>query len=285
MNILMIRNNPKEYIAKIYWSLQEGLRQVCNLIAFGENQDFFDKTITKYSEIISLCYGNKKPDLIITNFNYIKLKFEYEPDVTIQKAMILGDYWAVTNKEKFKKIVEDNFSYVFCLFYEALEKYNFDSKFIFTPPSILPDLFKDWNEKKKYSVGFLGDGCSCFSSIYPERWQITQLLIKKLGNDFFTACHPGWGYFPLNHQLVGEGFSKAINSCKMFVSTPGIIGHCNPKYYEIAASGSLLLAKKCLHIEKSGFVHEKNCYIFETNDELLEAISFYNNNEDRKCVV
>jgi hypothetical protein len=150
------------------------------------------------------------------------------------------------------------------------------------PPSVDIDMFKDWKFNKEFLVGFLGAGCNKKVKVYPERYRITKLLNDKYKNDFFTADHPGWGYFKKDKDLVGEGFSKAINKCKMFISTAGRIGHCNPKYYEIMASGSFLLAGKHNYIKEVGLLKNgENCIIFNDDKELLQIIDYYLDNSEK----
>lgn len=89
-------------------------------------------------------------------------------------------------------------------------------------------------------------------------------------------------FFNENHSLVGAGFSKAINKCKMFISTAGTIGHCNPKYYEIPASGSVLIAGDCKYFDKTGFIDEESCLTFKNDKELLEKINSYSDEQLEK---
>jgi len=280
MKTLFIKNNTRDYISKIYWSLQKGLALKTDLVSFGKNQDFYDESATRYQDIIDTCYGKGFPDLVIADFDYAKLKFNYEDwgvlPRTIKRVMLLGDYWAIPNRLEFIDIVKRNFDFVLTFFYESIKMYpELGGKLIFCPPSIDPDIFRDWELNTQYEVGFLGSGCNTLKRTYPERFRITNLLKNVYGDAFYTDEHPGWGFFDSSHNIVGEGFSKAINKCKIFLTTSGTIGHCNPKYYEIMASGSLLFGNPCNYLSKYHIENLFNCIIFKSDKDLLNSLQKY----------
>jgi len=281
LRILFVRDDTFHYIAKIYWSLQNGLKQNCELVSYGINQDFYNPKIKTYDEIIKLIYGdNNYPDIIITDFKSINYTFKYKISEKIKNncliTFILGDFWN-TSTIKLKEISDKYFDFIITLFYDSFSFHKtISNKFIWCPPSIDPYFFKDWNLKKEYLIGFLGRGCDNPKDFrYPERYKITQLLNQKYKNLFYTNKYPGWGYFKNKNDLVGQNFSQAINKCEMFISTSGNLKHCNPKYFEIMASGSLLLAGDCNYLEKNRFTHEFNCIKFKDEKDLISKIDYF----------
>lgn len=276
MNILFVRDNPREYIAKIYWSLQKGLQEVSCLCTFGEKQQYYDKRIKSYPEIIRYC--GFEPDLIISDYQYHLGSFRYQgmEKIDCLKAFILGDYWSLKSERQLNRDMESvGMSYIFSLFRESLKKISSrTAKMVWVPPSVDPEIFRDWGLEKEYTVGFLGSGCHRRRSSYPERYRMTESLSSEFGDRFYTSGHPGWGYHKMSHPLIGSGFSRAINRCQMFVSTSGTIGHCNPKYYEIAASGSLLLCQSAADMDHSGFIDGETCAVC-TEGDIIEKVRFY----------
>lgn len=197
MKILFMKDNTKEYIAKIYWSLQKGLRQFSELICYGKNQDV-EPTEINYNLILKKCYKDELPNLIITDFIYNDLRFKtddlFNIDKSIKTAVIIGDYWSIPDKQKFIYIME-KIDYIFTFFYEFIDLYPMlKEKIIFVPPSVDTEIFHDWKLEKEYKIGFLGDGTTIYKPVYPERFRITNLL-KNNKYNFYYDNHPGWGFF------------------------------------------------------------------------------------------
>ena len=281
MKVLFVKDDPFHYIAKIYWSLQKGLRASCDLKTYGLKQDFFDPEITSYQQMLRLCYGADQPDAVITNYNYNECKFRFTgiENYSGTTVVIIGDYWDIKDRKTFISQMH-GVDVILSLFYEFSEFYpELAEKIVFCPPSVDMDLFKDWKLPKTHTVGFLGSGCHRKTRFYADRLELTKHLTTVFGDDFYTEQHPGWGFFPKEKRLIGAGFSKAINGCKAFVSTAGSLGHCNPKYYEIMASGSLLLAGPAKHLDKSHFIDGENCIFFQGKEDLVRKVNFYNNDE------
>jgi hypothetical protein len=109
--------------------------------------------------------------------------------------------------------------------------------------------------------------------LYPERFAIHQKLLGRRDLRYLWARHPGWRD-RRRHPLIGEGFSRAINSCRIFVTTSGIFRNAHAKYVEILASRSLLLADEPIGAERLGLEDGVN-YVRISADDVLDKIDYY----------
>lgn len=76
---------------------------------------------------------------------------------------------------------------------------------------------------------------------------------------------------------------EAFNDHKFFVSCETIFNFPTAKVYEGTASGSILLASKHPLYDEFGFLHNKNCILFEYEsiEDLVDKISFYTNGDSK----
>jgi spore maturation protein CgeB len=73
---------------------------------------------------------------------------------------------------------------------------------------------------------------------------------------------------------VGKGFSRAINSCRIFITTGGILHTAHAKYVEILASKSLLMADEPIGAERLGLKDGYN-YVKISADDVMDKIDYY----------
>lgn len=275
MKILWVKDDVRRYIAKIYWSLQKGLRLEADFKSWGVNEDCYGN-VRNYQQLLSHCGFD--PDLIICDYKYHKSQYRYGglKRIKSRRAFIFGDYWSIPSRESlFYGIQQGGITDIFVFFKCAFDKYpELSDMMHWLPPSVDTEIFRDWKEPKRFLIGFLGAGCHKNKRPYKDRYRITRKLADAYGKQFYTQGHPGWGHFNEEAPLIGKGFSKAINQCKMFVTTAGDIGHCNPKYLEIAASGSLLVCTKAAYMEDYGFVDGETCVVVD-EDNIISRVNYY----------
>jgi len=275
MKVLWVKDDVRRYIAKIYWSLQRGLRLGAEFKSWGKNEDCYGN-VKNYQQLLKICGIN--PDLIICDYKYHQSKYRYSGlrRVDCKRAFIFGDYWNIPSRESlFYGLELGRITDIFVFFKDAFDRYpELRDKMHWLQPSIDPEIFKDWQEPKKYLIGFLGAGCHKNKRPYKDRYRITRKLADAYGDSFYTRGHPGWGHFDEEAPLIGKGFSQAINRCQMFVTTAGDIGHCNPKYYEIAASGSLLICTEAAYMQECGFIDGDTC-VLVTEEDIIERVNYY----------
>jgi hypothetical protein len=157
-------------------------------------------------------------------------------------ALELQDSWAVPeqqaafiNRERFDLgllIVRHHIPY-----YQA---HCPNTKFLWTPHAINTDLFKNYGVPKEYDVLLYGN---IASHTYPLRARLARLLMNQSEFRFRFIPHPG--YYPRGGPssaplITGETLSREINKAWITISTSSIYQCVMMKYYEIAASYSLI---------------------------------------------
>jgi spore maturation protein CgeB len=95
---------------------------------------------------------------------------------------------------------------------------------------------------------------------------------------YLHARHPAEGknsfFINKNHPLLGEGFSKHINSCLGFINTGGIYKTPNPRTIEILASKACLFAFESFDRGMLYLQDGKN-YICINEENAIDKIEFY----------
>jgi hypothetical protein len=297
MNILLFGNNYEKYIAKCHEAWREGFRQILNAKSYGKGYPDYDSH-DDYRSIINKTFPDGQIDLVAfylertkyTRKLIIPKYFLHNPE--IKKATFLCDYWseAYAHERSFMRLIrKSKINYILSFFKQPVDKYKekldlFGDNFIdiiWFPPSFNPRIFTDWKLEKKYDVGFLAAGTTSPNlKYYPERYHIHQQLLKT-NLKYLYAKHPGWGdngngIFNNPHELVGENFSRLINSCMIFVTTGGKYKTFNPKYMEILASKSCLFATEPYDVESTGLIDGVN-YVKINADDAVDKIYEYLN--------
>lgn len=250
INTLIVGKRLDKYLAKCHEAFRTGLRAY-GASAYGEGYEGYHGP----ASIQDLVAGNKY-DVVFAdydmNFKFPSLSGMDGTDIDAMKVVNLADYWSILKpnvKERFLEFLDKNHIQFMISFFPGSVHGLLDTKWLnrtyIVLPTFDPTIFRDWKEEKVYDVGFLADGQTYNHPTYPERSRIHRKLLEASEKGLFTYFwdnHPGWGEHPLSSPRVGEGFSRAINRCKIFITTSGIHKHPNPKYLEILASGTVLLA-------------------------------------------
>ena len=83
-----------------------------------------------------------------------------------------------------------------------------------------------------------------------------------------------------------EDYATKINSSKMWVATQAAYGDITPRYYEVLASGTLLICQKIPEDYREIFIPGENCIEFENDmSDLEEKILRYRDDATRKEIV
>jgi spore maturation protein CgeB len=241
----------------------------------------FKKT---YNEIIHQVFPEVMPDMLVANFDHFngRKRFDYAglADLKVSKAIVFRDYWYIADRyhDEFVRIIEDSrIDFILSYFPQPLEIWAdspIANRFVYLPPSFDPRIFNDWQMPKQYDVGFLAAGTTIYSDFYPERFAIHKRLLEEKRIRYLWAPHPGWSWHRKDHPLVGRGFSRAINSCKMFITTSGQFRNAHAKYVEILASKTLLLADEPLGWERLRLEDGVN-YVRICDADLIDKIEYY----------
>ncbi|MDR1860697.1 MAG: glycosyltransferase [Bacteroidales bacterium] len=316
MNILMIGENYENYLAKCHESWRDGFRKVFDAKSYGEGYPDYDSH-DNYADVLKKTFPDVYPDWVIfysgitrlysgmikivqkyklpvqlTQFiRKYKLPVEGMRDIPSRKAILLCDYWydAYSREYDFVNFIKKNkVNYILSFFKQPIDRYNADigrfgtdfKDIVWFPPSFNPAIFNDWHEEKKYDVGFLAAGTTTPNlRIYPERFELHTKL-KNTSLKYLYAPHPGWGDFKDGHKLVGENFSRLINSCKIFITTGGIYNTFNPKYMEILASKSCLFATEPYDAESTGLIDGVNYVKIDTTNAIDKIYEYLKNESE-----
>jgi len=293
MRLLIQGPRLDNYLAKCHEALRTGLAAIFDTRFFGKGYAGYG--IGKFRchdfpSIVRNLFPDNAPDWIFTQ-NIQKSPWELVPrypgleKISAKKAILLADYWLLAEKnlEGLPRFVETyDIDLVFSYFPQPLEIWAqtiAGPKLRYLPPTFNPQLFNDWGMPKIYDIGFLAAGTVDPVKYYPERQHIHQVLMAQKDLHYLWAPHPGWKHHGKNAPLVGKRFSRSINSCKMFITTGGIWGNANPKYFEILASRSLLLAEEPVGAEKLGLLDGVN-YVKISQEDVLDKIHYYLEHED-----
>ena len=289
MRILIEGQSYKDYLAKCHEAFRTGLQAMFDARCYGKGYPGYDSRGPRsYTEIIKRVFGETIPDLIISDsyFPYESPAFKYEGLAEVQavKSFMFGDFWDINENhhESFVRFVEQHkIDLIISYFTQPFEIWSHTpiaKLFIHVPASFDPCIFNDWKMPKTHDVGFLAAGTTEFSKVYPERFSIHQKLLQQKNLKYLWAQHPGWQPHE-NHPLVGRGFSKAINSCRLFITTSGTYNQVHAKYVEIMASRSLLMADE----PKGGeTLHLKDGvnYVRISEHDVMDKVHWYLNHPD-----
>lgn len=284
MRILVEGESRVRYLAKCHEAFRTGLRGMFDARCFGKGYPGYWPFIQNYSKLIQHVFPAYLPDIVLAELWFpdkpAAFKYRGLADVKPLKAFIFGDYWITAERhhEEFVRLVQDNqIDLIICYFPQPLRIWAgtpIADKFIHLPPSFDPRIFNDWQMEKTHDVGFLAAGTTEPSPFYPERNRIHQKLLNHPRVKYLWAAHPGWRSFRADHPLVGQGFSKAINSCRIFITTGGRFRNAHAKYVEILASKSLLMADEPIGWEGLRLADGVN-YVQVSEDNVVEKIDYY----------
>ena len=232
------------------------------------NSDF-NTIISKYQNIESiLVVENHDEKLINSHFNNF-----FENDI---KKYIFAD-----DVHKFKELKEKNyyeyFDKIFVTYYNPFIKLypNIDiSKIIWCPHSYTSDYLIDYNEQPINKIFLSG----AMGLLYPTRKYMLKLFLNGYKDRISYLRHPGYksfDYYVTTKSKVGKSYANLLNHHLCCFTDCLTYGFIVSKYFEIPASGSLLLAvnPKDDKLEKLGFIDEVN-YISCTKENLKEKISW-----------
>ena len=284
MRILIEGRSYRDYIAKCHEAFRTGLRALFDVRCFGKGYAGYSRFVKTYEQVVKRTFAECPFDILIADSYFPEepqgFKYRGIQDVIGLKSFILGDYWELAEHHfnEFAEFVQRNrIDIVLTYFPQPMEIWAgspIGDRFVYLPPSFDPTIFNDWGLEKKYDVGFLAAGTTERLPLYPERFNIHARLLECRDIKYFCSSHPGWGWHRENHPLVGAGFSKAINQCRMFITTAGRYRNAHAKYIEILASSTLLLAEEPIGAEAIRLKNGIN-YVRITKDDVIDKVRYY----------
>lgn len=221
--------------------------------------------------------------LVIENHNEILITdifpnfFDKSTD-DIKKFVLADDvhkYIDIKNKSGYY----DKFDCILCTYkkpYQKLYPKISTSKVAWCPHAYTQDYVLPFNSEPKNKILLSG----AMGTVYPIRKYIYQLYEDKQSNfseKISYLRHPGYKNFgePHHRAKIGKSYAKILNEHICCFSDCSTYGYIVSKYFEIPATGSLLLAQKPEddNLESLGFIEDVN-YISCTKDNIKEKIDW-----------
>lgn len=240
MNIIIITNFEGNYGLKnrmsnngynFYLYLQKNSKYDINLIDYTKI-DLINSKINPETIIIDFATGRNK-DIFIKNIKCVKI-LEVEDIGCKCFHNCKGNNKCLSNKW-ISKIKDLQINHLIYRYHSPIVKKLSISKF-FLPHYIDNNIFKNWNQEKKYDIliyGFID------SHIYPLRYRIFQLLKNNCEFKIKFLKHPG--YSSNFKGFTGEKLSKLINQSWLTLCSASINQSLYKKYIETVFSHSLIL--------------------------------------------
>jgi hypothetical protein len=288
MRILIQGDRLDKYLAKCHEALRTGLRALFDTRCFGRGYSGYwpaSLKVRTFPQMIRHVFPECVPDLLFTQDIHLSAselapKYEELENVGIKKTILLADYWGISEKDPqiLVDFVSDyNIDLIYSYFPQPLAIWSntaIGNKLRYLPPCFDPRIFNNWKMPKEYDVGFLAAGTLEPMPKYPERYKLHQQLLQQRDLKYLWAAHPGWKLHGKNSPLVGRNFSRAINSCRIFITTGGVLRNAHSKYIEALASHTLLMADEPVGAESLGLVDNIN-YVCISEDNVLEKVRYY----------
>jgi hypothetical protein len=204
-----------------------------------------------------------------------RLLNDHAPEVVrmdCRKCIFCDDlHWFTENMRRSKlagfamcDLVISPYAYLWNDFYAELSH----AKVTWVPHAASPDFLVGFNENPENSIFLSGE----INEYYPMRQQMKALAQQRFYPIVYHS-HPGYhcSYDYDRNQNIGTGFAGKINRHRAAFTDSLKFGYVVAKYFEIPATGALLLAddKVAPQLRELGF--EENVHYVPVSSENLEA--------------
>ena len=264
MKILLLSPNQ---IHRYNWGHQLFRNEIGNqheVVYYGEGFPNFDSKLY-VKEIIKKIYRKSKPDLIMTyGWRYSK-DFNGMGDIDIPKAHIVVDYGrpqGIIRQNSFHR--KNKYDLLFVISQNAhrlITKNTPEMPAHIIPFSVDTNIYKPLNIPKENVV------LAAFNSrpdVYPNRTKIRRAL-KQLGIK------------TIQKRVIHNNLIKAINRCKITVTSNNIFASLSMRYTETLACGGFLLADKPEDLESVGLEDGKHLVLYKDIKDFSKKVKYYMN--------
>ena len=194
-----------------------------------------------------------------------------------QKVILTDDiHWWSAEMRRIRKV-----SFALCDQVLATYAYTWDKfypefcrtkRVVWTPHSASPDFMIAFNQRPENAILLSGAINNC----YPLRKRMKELHAR--GSHAIThQPHPGYhcGYDYTRNKEVGRGYAEAINRHRAGFTDSLTFGYVVAKYFEIPATGALLLADAAVseQLKRLGFVEHQH-YLPVSEKNLEESVRY-----------
>lgn len=222
----------------------EALARQPGVILFGPGEAGYRPGMP-VEEAVALVCGGAWPDVIVHGMDFKESGIPILGGLAATSAITaleLQDSWAVPERQT-AFINEQRFDFGLMIVAHHIPFYRCHcprTEFMWTPHAINTRLFGDHGRTKDFDVLLYGNTTT---HTYPLRARLAELLPRQ--SDLKVRLIPHPGYYPEggtdnSHVIAGERLSQEINRAWITVATSSIYKCLMMKYYEIAASRSLI---------------------------------------------
>lgn len=281
MNLLIL---SPDYSRRVNWGHQHIrdslLTKIKNSVQYGEGFRHLGKT-----HIPDICEDMRSiigyPEVILMENWKNMRKYTGGDKVKCFKAFIVCDYFPDSRghiNQYNRLLVENKIDLAICNTPDVLSHIidqrdagNLPKslKAVWVPQGVDTDIFKKRDLIKKYDVMAV---FGLVSYIYPERPKVQSLVSLLPG---VTSLIGDW-----KSNIKYFDYAKAINQSKIFVCANGINNQVLMKYFEIMASGTLLLTNLPRSYETFGFIPGEHFVTWRDLADLKEKIYYYLNESE-----
>ncbi|MDD2366341.1 MAG: glycosyltransferase [Desulfuromonadaceae bacterium] len=203
-------------------------------------------------------------------------RINFDPKIDCIKAVMYSDpHWQTERRQQYFE--DNNFDFVFSL-YKTPFFYHFkkipEQKFVHFPWAV-PDQFIKTNELKVRDSKVVIFGGKNSDAYDVRNWCREQSCVINFN---FSGVE--------NKQMTDREYHSWLSKFDAIVaagSSQPFYNLVTPKYFEIAASGALLVGQSCEDLAPLGF-NETNSLIFEKSN-FLENIDYYKRNSEQFLAV
>ena len=142
---------------------------------------------------------------------------------------------------------------------------------VWIPHSASPDFMLRYNNQPENAIFLSG----AVNQSYPLRVRL-KALHEKASYQIVLHQHPGYGEFDFEtNPSIGPQFARLVNNYRTGFTDASEFGYAVAKYFEIPATGSLLLADRSISgpLRSLGFIEDVH-YVGVSNEDLEEKIEY-----------
>lgn len=292
LNILLLQPDFSQYGAAYYQhQFTKALGCVHRVFRYGPKLECYDRRHA-IDDVLKLCPF--EPDLICFGAGWENEDPnipEFDPHPAIQVANIDISSVMVLNKE-YKKLdkklqfIQDNGIRMVFTAHHDHSRWQEETgvPFVHFPFAVDPALFKDYAEKKRYSLGFSG--------ALHEQWTDVRVRIKHhlflrwpIKAPRYWRIRLFWSEksrLPGFRLPRGERYGRLINRSKMWLATPSAVDLVGTRFYEIMASRTLLFCSRSTAYD--GLFEDKiHCVMFAPDlSDFDDTLFYYLDHEDER---
>jgi len=145
-----------------------------------------------------------------------------------------------------------------------------------------PDVFYDADGRRSYDIGFSG-ALHENTEYVPGAFRVENLRLK-IGKILSEQAdlNTYWNSSDLSPARIPSynDYAAQLNNSKMWLATQAAFGDMTPRYYEVAACGTLLICQKIPDAYQNIFQDGHNCVEFADDlSNFEEKVRFYAQNE------